>query len=99
MVIAEGEVDMLTAGRLEAAVNEALTEAAGQAVVIDLTAVTFLGSHGLAVLAKLASKAEGRRQLLRVVVDETRPVVRPIQLTGLDEVLALYYSVEEALPQ
>jgi anti-sigma B factor antagonist len=99
VVFAEGEVDVLTVGRLRTAVDEALKDAAGLPVVVDLTAVTFLGSHGLAALAEAASKAERRREPLRVVVDETRAVIRPLQITGLDEVLALYYSVEEALPQ
>jgi anti-sigma B factor antagonist len=31
------------------------------------------------------------------VVDHARPVIRPIQITGLDEVLALFNSVEDAL--
>jgi anti-sigma B factor antagonist len=99
VVCADGEVDVLTVGRLRAAVNEALREAAGRPVVVDLTAVTFLGSHGLAALVEAASQAERRSEPLRVVVDETRAVTRPLQITGLDEVLALYYSVEEALPQ
>lgn len=99
VVVVEGEVDMLTVGRLRAAVDEALRDAAGQPVVVDLTAVTYLGSHGLAALAEAASKAEGRREPLRLVVDETRAVIRPMQVTGLDEVLALYRTVEEALPQ
>lgn len=99
VVFADGEVDVLTVGRLRTAVDEALRDAAGRPVVVDLTAVTFLGSHGLAALAEAASKAERRREPLRVVVDQTRAVIRPLQITGLDEVLALYYSVEEALPQ
>ena len=36
-------------------------------------------------------------QPLRVVVDENRPVVRPIEIVGLDNVLALYHSVGDAL--
>lgn len=99
VVFATGEVDVLTAGRLRAAVNKALREAENRPVVVDLTAVTFLGSHGLAALADAASTAQQRRDPLRVVVDETRAVIRPLQITGLDEVLSLYYSVEEALPQ
>lgn len=99
VVFADGEVDVLTVGRLRAAVDEALIDAAGRPVVVDLTDVTFLGSHGLAALAEAASKAEQRREPLRVVVDQTRAVIRPLQITGLDEVLALYYSVDEALPQ
>lgn len=99
VVFADGDVDVLTVGRLRTVVDTALNDAAGRPVVVDLTAVTFLGSHGLAALAEAASKAERRQEPLRVVVDEARAVIRPLQITGLDEVLALYYSVEEALPQ
>jgi len=99
VVCVDGEVDVLTVRRLRAAVDEALREAAGRPVVVDLTAVTFLGSHGLAALVEAASQAERRNEPLRLVVDDTRAVTRPLQITGLDEVLALYYSVEEALPQ
>ncbi|MGH3766926.1 MAG: anti-sigma factor antagonist [Pseudonocardiaceae bacterium] len=99
VVFVEGEVDALTVGRLRTAVDEGLRDAEGRPVVVDLTGVTFLGSHGLAALADAAAKAERRREPLRLVVDETRAVIRPLQITGLDDVLALYYSVEEALPQ
>jgi anti-sigma B factor antagonist len=97
VVFTYGEVDVLTAGRLRAAVSKALREA-GADRGRRSDRVTFLGSHGLAALADEASTAQQRRQPLRVV-DETRPVIRPLQITGLDKVLSLYYSVEEALPQ
>jgi hypothetical protein len=61
---------------------------------VDLTALTFFGSHGLAALADAASTAQQRRGRVRVVADETRAVIRPLQITGLDEVLAPYYSIE-----
>ena len=32
-----------------------------------------------------------------MVVDETRPVIRPIRTMGLDEVLSLYGTVDEAV--
>jgi anti-sigma B factor antagonist len=34
---------------------------------------------------------------LWIVVGANRPVIRPIQITGLDHVLALFHTVEEAL--
>jgi anti-sigma B factor antagonist len=34
---------------------------------------------------------------LRVVVDEKRSVIRPIRTMGLDEVLSLFGSIEEAI--
>ena len=42
-------------------------------------------------------RAEARAEPLLVVVDSNRPVIRPIEITGLDKVLRLYHSVEEAL--
>ncbi|HVL85468.1 MAG TPA: anti-sigma factor antagonist [Pseudonocardia sp.] len=102
IVTARGEIDLHTAGRLRATVADALTRlsdlpTAGAPVVVDLTDVTFLASAGLAALVAAARDAHSRREPLRVVVDHTRPVVRPIELAGLDDVLALYRSVEDAL--
>jgi anti-sigma B factor antagonist len=93
-----GEVDMLTAPLLQEAVDEALRDPAAGDVVVDLTSVTFLGSHGLAALVAAARTAQQRREALRIVVDHHRPVVQPIQVTGLDGVLALYHRLDEALP-
>lgn len=92
-----GELDTLTAPRLRVAVVEALDEAAGAPVVLDLTEVTFLGSSGLAALVDAVSQARERGGSLRIVVDNARPVIRPIELTGLDDVLALYDTVDQAL--
>ena len=98
VVSVTGELDMLTTPRLRAAVAEALDEAGGSTlVVVDLTEVTLLGSPRLAALVDAVSKARQRCGPLRIVVDNTRPVVRPIELTGLDDVLALYDTVDEAL--
>ena len=93
-----GEIDLLTTPRLRAAVSECL-DRADELLVVDLTQVSFLGSHGLAALVGAAQEsANGRNKApLRLVVDGNRPVVRPIQVTGLNEVLALYHSVPEAL--
>ena len=43
------------------------------------------------------SPPDGAAAPLRVVVDHDRPVVRPIRLSGLDAVPALFDSVEDAL--
>ena len=59
----------------------------------------FFGSAGLRTLSESAEQAahEPGFQPLRVVVDHNRPVVRPIEITGLDRILALYYDVAGAL--
>jgi anti-sigma B factor antagonist len=96
VVTATGEVDLVTAGRLQDATAAALAEPTA-VVVVDLTHVTFLGSPGLSALVAAARAAAARREPLRVVVDHTRPVVRPIEASGLDGLLALYTDVEDAL--
>lgn len=97
VVTAVGEVDSLTVPRLRAALDEALRSAPARRVVVDLLEVTFLASAGLSALVEAARQAEQRHEPLRIVVDHRRPVVRPIQITGLDELLVLRRSVADAL--
>jgi anti-sigma B factor antagonist len=66
---------------------------------VDLTGVHFLGSPGLHALTTSAREAvemHGHKPL-RIVVDSTRPVVRPIERSGLDGFLELYDDVAAAL--
>jgi len=99
IVSVSGAVDGLTAPRLRAAIAAALERPDGRPVVLDLTRVGFLGSPGLHALAEGAERAASRPgfQPLRVVVDHNRPVVRPIELTGYDALLALYHDVSSAI--
>jgi anti-sigma B factor antagonist len=92
----DGDVDGLTAPRLATAIADAFGRLAGRALVLDLTNVRFLGSIGLRTLRDSARVAEGFAPL-RVVVDQQRPVIRPIEITGLDQILALYHTVDDAI--
>lgn len=92
-----GEVDLDTAPRVHAAVTEAFHHPGTSRYVLDLTDVAFLGSAGLVALVDATQQAQARSEPLLVVVDSNRPVIRPIQITGLDDVLRLCHSVEEAL--
>ena len=55
-----GQVDLLTAGQLADAVTAALTRCP-PVLLIDLTAVTFLDSTGLSVLAQADAAGIGTR--------------------------------------
>jgi anti-sigma B factor antagonist len=92
-----GEVDLSTGGRLADTAGEALREAAGRPVVLDMLAVEFLSSSGLGVLVSLNDDARAAGTPLRVVVDQDRPVMRPIRTMGLDDVLSMYGTVDEAV--
>jgi anti-sigma B factor antagonist len=94
----DGAVDGLTAPRLRTAIDDAFARLDGRVLILDLTTVGFLGSPGLRALFDSASEAvRQQHQPLRVVVDHSRPVIRPIEIVGLDNVLALYHEVGEAL--
>lgn len=95
----EGDVDGLTAPRLSSAIADAFHRLSGRVLVLDLTRVRFLGSVGLRALRDSAREAGHHQgsQPLRVVVDQQRPVIRPIEITGLDQILALYHNVEAAI--
>ena len=99
LVAVSGAIDILTAPRLRSALAVALERLDDRPVVVDLTAVAFLGSPGLRALAESAEQASTKPgfQPLRLVVDHNRPVLRPIELTGYDALLALYHDVEDAV--
>ncbi|HEX6345875.1 STAS domain-containing protein [Umezawaea sp.] len=90
IVTASGELDATTAGALD---EHLLLFAAGEAVVLDLTGVTFCDSVGIAcVLAALHRGVD-----LRVV--GSRRVSRVLALVGRGLEERLHTSVAEALAQ
>ncbi|WP_409180955.1 STAS domain-containing protein [Amycolatopsis sp. VS8301801F10] len=89
-----GEVDMITAPLLTAAVDEALA-GAPPVLVLDLGAVGFLASAGLTALVAMTQHRPSGPSLR--IVASGRATVRPIQLTGLERTLPLYPTVEAAL--
>lgn len=96
VITVTGEVDLETTPALYDAVTAGIDHTRGEPCILDLTAVTFLSSAGLTALVEATRHAEARREPLRIVVDSNRPVIRPIEITGLDDELRLYHSVDEA---
>ena len=88
-----GEIDTLTAGALERAIAQLLTEPA-EVLVVDLSAVTFLASSGLAVLIRAADEAGTRRLRL---VSAVHAVRRPLEITGSDRLFDLFPDRAAAL--
>jgi anti-sigma B factor antagonist len=80
-----GEVDSASAAVLRAELDRAL-DAGPAELVVDLDGVTFLDSAGLAVLAGAHRRATAYDVRLRVLASG-RPVIRPMQITGLWELL------------
>jgi anti-sigma B factor antagonist len=96
VVVARGEIDLATQSALRDALEEASESA--EAVVLDLTDVSFLDSSGLRVLAqwkrRLSDGGGGSR--LRVVVHGT-PVQRIFEVTGLDSFFDVYDTRDAAV--
>lgn len=96
VVGAVGEIDLLTAGRLRAALLSAVTSPdrrPGGAVVCDLSGVRFLGSPGVGVLAAVVREAIGP---LRIVCKPGSAVQRVLQLSGVDQLLEVHDSLASA---
>mgnify|MGYP000194528028 CR=1 FL=1 len=87
-------VDANTAPELGAAIDQAL-DSAPPALVVDLTAVTFLASAGMTVLMKGREQA-GSAVGFAVVADGPA-TARPLRVLGLDDELALCATLDEAL--
>lgn len=96
VITAVGEVDLTTADHLTTVV-QAEWESRPGIVVIELSAVTFLSSIGLAVLIEAQRTAEHSGQSLRIVVGDGRPVVRAIAASGLNGHLPVFRSLGEAI--
>ncbi len=111
VVTVTGELDLLTARELMKTVDETLAWPDLSGVVVDLTAVSFLGSSGLGTLAELATRTtaptgtSGYRSqppapvppLRLVAPPDNTAVVRPWETMNLQQILQLYPDLESAL--
>ena len=94
MLTVGGEIDVATVVTLQSAISEALADRP-TALVVDLTGVDFLASAGLQVLVA-THESIGESAGFAVVADGPA-TSRPIQLTGLDQILSLHPTLAEAV--
>ncbi|WP_067855396.1 STAS domain-containing protein [Nocardia shimofusensis] len=90
----DGEVDLATAPALESAIDGALADKPAH-LVIDLTQVSFLASAGMAALVGAHQRA-GETTAIAVVADGPA-TSRQLKMTSLDQVFALYATLDAAL--
>jgi anti-anti-sigma factor len=95
VVTVEGEIDVDTADVVLDALRLGF-ESGCPAVVADLTEVSFFGSTGISTLITAHELADEHCKDFHVVAPH-RAVKRPLQVTGVAEVLSLHDSVNEAL--
>ena len=88
-----GEIDLATIPAFERAIADALTQRP-TALIIDLSGVDFLASAGLQALVATHENVSGTAGF--AVVADGPATSRPIELTGLDQVLSLHSSLSAA---
>ena len=94
VVALRGEVDLFTAPRFMEALLEAVDDGARR-VTVDLSGVTFVDSTALGVLIGASKRLQARSGTLHVVCPNPN-VLRILEITGLDRVLDIDASCEEA---
>jgi anti-anti-sigma factor len=83
----EGELDLASADALEQALDAALADGE-RPVVVDMTALSFIDSTGIALLIATLSRPEAGPRL-RFVPSREPAVIRVLALTGVDRRLPL----------
>ena len=98
IVTIAGEVDLGTAPRVREAVKDA-RDSPGPVplttLVLDLSEVDHLDSLGLAVLVETAAECHSAEQALALVCP-TPSVRRPLEMTGLDGILTITATLDDA---
>lgn len=95
VVHVSGEVDMATGAGVTDAVDLVIADCP-RVLVVDMNAVSFFGSTGLNLLIRLREQAQSRGVDLRLAV-ASKAVLRPMQISGVDQGFAIHPSVARAL--
>lgn len=95
VVTAAGELDAHAAPVLEAEIGPASATPGGH-LIVDLSGVSFIDSTGLGVLVTALKHTREAAGTLDVVVATPR-VLKVFGLTGLDVVIPLHSTLDEAL--
>ena len=95
VLVVAGEIDADTAGVLSDALAAAAA-AAPSVVAVDFAAVTFMDSTGINTLLRAHHDMVARGTRL-ALAGALPAVVRVLDITGVDHVIPLYPSVDQAL--
>jgi anti-anti-sigma factor len=92
----EGELDLANVGEVGANLLAAVPNTSS-ALIVDLSATTYLDSAGIKLLVDLNQRLRVRQQALRVVVPPTAIIRRVLELARLDKAVPIDESLDEAL--
>jgi anti-anti-sigma factor len=94
----EGEVDTSNVQEIGERLRTLLTNRS-TALVVDLTATSYLDSAGINMLFELASELTDRQQRLLLVVPAETPTLRMLKIAGLVGAIPTYETRAAALRQ
>ncbi|BBY30373.1 STAS domain-containing protein [Mycolicibacterium sediminis] len=94
VIAVSGDLDMVTAPRLNVAIDAAIRKDP-QALVVDLSAVDFLASAGMGVLIAASQRLANSTGF--GVVAHGPATSRPLMLLGIDSLLDVFDTLDEAL--
>jgi anti-anti-sigma factor len=96
VVALPGEIDITNSAVMKASLLAVLD---GPGLVIaDMTGTTFCDSSGLRMLIVARDQAEASGCTLRIVIRPDSSVARSLAILGMDRMLPIYASIEDAMP-
>jgi anti-sigma B factor antagonist len=95
VVAASGEIDITNAAELRTALVEATADG-HSTLVVDMTGTRFCDSAGLHVLVHAHKRARDAGGELLLAL-HTAEVLRIFQITGVDQMVPIFSSLDEAL--
>ena len=93
-LFAHGDIDLATADPFEERATEAVMEAAGSSVLMDLSGVTFMDSTGIRALVRVLELSSGKTQ----IVQPSRQVFTLLHLVGLIDGVLPNVEVRQPFP-
>jgi anti-sigma B factor antagonist len=94
LLAVEGEIDIATAPRMIAALNEVLAEIESP-LVVDLSSVVFMDSTGLALMMNARRRVTRRGQGFAIVCPPG-PIARVFEIADMMETLRIFPDRESA---
>src|SRR5438046_10529144 len=93
-LFAHGDIDLATADPFEERASEAVMEAAGSSVLIDLSGVTFIDSAGMRALIRVLELRCGKS----LIVQPSRQLFRVLQLFAFSDGAVPNVEILEPFP-
>jgi len=91
-----GELDLAGAPRAGEQIGEAVPTSA-RGVVVDFSELEFIDSSGIAMLFGLARRLGSRRQELRVVAPDGKPVARVLEIVEFERAAPIHADLDAAV--